>query len=97
VPPRAGFRRPVRALAGALAAVALAALPAGGCVGYVMGWSDREVERHRRVIAELEMKNASLVEEVLELRARLRAMESHGGPAGADRGAGPAAGADAGR
>ena len=44
------------------------ATSAGGCVGYVMGWSDAEVDRLRRVVAELEAKNAALIEEVIELR-----------------------------
>ena len=69
----------VRTPASAMAFPALIAfvlLQAGGCVGYVMGWSDREVERQRRIIAELEVKNASLIEEVLALRAKLKALES---------------------
>jgi len=39
-----------------------------GCVGYLIGWSDAEVERLRRIVAELEAKNAELVEENLRLR-----------------------------
>lgn len=52
--------------------VLLAIVGAPGCIGYLMGWSDAEVERSRRIIAELEAKNAALVDEVLKLRAELR-------------------------
>jgi hypothetical protein len=48
------------------------ATSATGCVGYVMGWSDAEVDRLRRIVAELEAKNATLVEEVIELRSALK-------------------------
>ncbi len=63
-------------LATAIALTAILAPWAGGCFGYVMGLSDYEVDRHRRVIAELEVKNAALVEEVLELRRRLAEIEA---------------------
>ena len=52
----------------AVAACVVLMTCATGCVGYVMGWSDAEVDRLRRIVAELEAKNAALVEEVIELR-----------------------------
>jgi len=39
-------------------------------VGHVLGLTDAEVDRLRRIVAELEAKNAALVEEVIELRTR---------------------------
>ncbi len=68
---RGGIRLPAvhggRLLA-ACASLLILATCATGCVGYVMGWSDAEVDRLRRIVAELEAKNATLVEEVIELR-----------------------------
>jgi outer membrane murein-binding lipoprotein Lpp len=60
--------RPGSTVAAAVVLVLLAGSSAG-CVGYVMGWSDAEVDRLRRIVAELEAKNAALVEEVIELRS----------------------------
>ncbi len=56
----------------------------GGCVGYVMGWADAEVERLRRIVAELEAKNAALVEEVIELRTKDGTTDGQQPPMNAD-------------
>ena len=63
-----GMRRRAARSLGAAAGLLLLTVPGTGCVGYVMGWTDAEVERLRRIVAELEAKNASLVEEVIRLR-----------------------------
>lgn len=56
-----------------------------------MGWQDPEVERLRRIVAELEAKNASLVEENLELKRSLKegAAPPEETSGGAPRGAAP--------
>ena len=64
---RGGIRLPA-VLGGRLLAACASLLILASCVGYVMGWSDAEVDRLRRIVAELEAKNATLVEEVIELR-----------------------------
>ncbi len=61
----------------ALAACVALMTCAAGCVGYVMGWADSEVERLRRIVAELEAKNAALVEDVIELRTRDGTTDEH--------------------
>lgn len=66
-------RRGGRALAACVALMTCGA----GCVGYVMGWADAEVERLRRIVAELEAKNAALVEEVIELQMRDGTSDEH--------------------
>jgi hypothetical protein len=43
-----------------------------GCVGYLTGSYDIEMQRLRTIIAELEAKNAALAEECIDLRKRLR-------------------------
>ena len=65
------------------AAVALLCASAPGCVGYVMGWRDAEVESLRRIVSELEAKNAELVEKYLSLRGRLEKIERDSGPGSA--------------
>ncbi len=61
----------------ALAACLALVICTGGCVGYVMGWADGEVERLRRIVAELEAKNAALVEDVIELRTKDGTTDEH--------------------
>ncbi len=68
-------RNPLGLWAGAVLLLLLGA-SASGCVGYFLGWPDAEVKRLRRVVAEVEAKNAELVEEVLRLRKRLDELES---------------------
>ena len=46
----------------------------GGCVGYFLGLSDKEVRRVRQVVAELEAKNAELVEQNLALQKELESL-----------------------
>ncbi|MHC4199706.1 MAG: coiled-coil domain-containing protein [Planctomycetota bacterium] len=65
------------------AAMVLLCASAPGCVGYVMGWRDAEVESLRRIVSELEAKNAELVEKYLSLRGRLEKMERESGPGSA--------------
>ena len=65
------------------AAMVLLCAPAPGCVGYVMGWRDAEVESLRRIVSELEAKNAELVEKYLSLRGRLEKIERDRGPGAA--------------
>ncbi len=43
-----------------------------GCVGYLTGSYDIEMQRLRTIIAELEAKNAALAEECIGLRKQLR-------------------------
>ena len=79
------FARSGRSLPGMWLAMLVFALASSGCVGYLMGWSDAEVERLRRIVAELEAKNAELVEENLRLRSaagRLPASDRPAAPGG---------------
>ena len=65
----------------AFAFVLLAAssgLAGAGCVGYLTGSYASEMQRLRVIIAELESKNASLAEECIGLRRRLRELEGEG-------------------
>jgi hypothetical protein len=65
-----------------------------GCVGYLTGSYDAEVQRLRAIVAELEAKNAALAVECIELRGRVRELEGEvdAAPVGeADGGAGAAA------
>jgi cell division protein FtsB len=64
-----------RSTAGIVVCVAVGALLCNGCFGYLLGWSDAEVDRMQRIVAELEAKNASLVDENIELRAKVRQMQ----------------------
>ena len=64
-------------------AMVLVCASAPGCVGYVMGWRDAEVESLRRIVSELEAKNAELVEKYLSLRGRLEKIERDRGPGSA--------------
>lgn len=70
------------------AALVLLCAPLGGCFGYLMGWTDAEVESLRRVVSELEAKNSELLEECMSLRERLEKLDrgrgpvSGGGPSG---------------
>ena len=52
--------------------VASSGLVGAGCVGYLTGSYDSEMQRLRVVIAELEAKNAALAEECIGLRRLLR-------------------------
>ena len=54
----------------------LAALPSGGCIGHLMGWRDAEVDRLRKIVAELEAKNAVLLERNLDLRERIAEIQA---------------------
>jgi len=65
------------------AAMVLLCASASGCVGYVMGWRDAEVESLRRIVSELEAKNAELVEKYLGLRGRLDKIERDRSPGSA--------------
>jgi len=56
------------------------AFSGGGCIGHIMGWASSEVDRTRRVVAELETKNAALVEETLRLKAELESIETGNKP-----------------
>jgi len=58
-----------------IAACAFAVSQCGGCFGYVLGWSDKEVRRIRQVVAELEARNAELLEENLSLRREIEEMK----------------------
>ena len=55
--------------------VASSGLAGAGCVGYLTGSYDSEMQRLHVVIAELEAKNAALAEECIGLRRRLRELE----------------------
>ena len=55
----------------ALPAVLLLGAAASGCVGHLLGLSDGQADRLRRIVAELEIRNAELVEEKIELQRRL--------------------------
>ena len=75
-----GSHRPKR-VAGLVALAALAALAATlspGCVGYLTGSYDAEMQRMRAIVAELEAKNASLAEECIRLLERVRELEARG-------------------
>ena len=50
-------------------------LAGAGCVGYLTGTYDSEMQRLHVIIAELEAKNAALAEECIGLRRRLRELE----------------------
>lgn len=65
-------------MAGLVALAALAATLSPGCVGYLTGSYDVEMQRLRVIVAELEAKNASLVEECIHLRERARELEALG-------------------
>jgi hypothetical protein len=72
--------------------ILLSGLAGGGCVGYLTGSYDAEMQRMRAVAAELEAKNAALVEECLELRERVRELErgpAPGSEGGAQTSVGP--------
>jgi len=56
--------------------VASSGLVGAGCVGYLTGSYDSEMQRLHVIIAELEAKNAGLAEECIGLRRRLRESES---------------------
>ncbi|MHC5056139.1 MAG: coiled-coil domain-containing protein [Planctomycetota bacterium] len=98
---RAGARTqtgaPLRSLAAALLLMS-SGLPGAGCVGYLTGSYDTEMQRLRAVVAELEAKNAALAEECIDLRERVKELAGDGGPAsGGGGGGGPdAATAEAG-
>jgi len=71
--------RPGRPRRGRLCGLLLAPLAVcGGCFGYLMGWSDAEVDRQRSIIADLEVKNAELVETVLHLRTEIDELRRSG-------------------
>jgi len=55
--------------------VASSGLAGAGCVGYLTGSYDSEMQRLRVIIAELEAKNAALAEDCIGLRRRLRELE----------------------
>ena len=80
----ASVRARARVSAVCLTFAALVGL-AAGCVGHVLGMTDVEVERLRRIVAALEAKNAELVEEVIELRSRLPGRDSGAPGAQAER------------
>ncbi len=58
--------------------ILFAGLIGAGCVGYLTGSYDIEMQRLRTIIAELEAKNAALAEECIGMRERLREPERAG-------------------
>ena len=88
---------PLRSVAAALL-LASSGLPGAGCVGYLTGSYDAEVQRLRAIVAELEAKNAALAEECIELKGRLRELEGEvdAAPVGAAGGGADGATAEAG-